>query len=78
MPGHDYPHEAAWPYVDCVQSAFGVDRLLWASDYPPCLDWLSYPQTFSMFGKMPFFSTCDCQQIEGGNLHSLLAEIDRV
>ena len=77
-PGHDYPHEAAWPYVDCVRSAFGVDRLLWASDYPPCLDWLSYPQTFSMFGKMPFFSESDCEQIEGGNLHSLLAEIDRV
>jgi len=28
-------------------------------------------------GKMPFFSAGDCEQIEGGNLHSLLAEIDR-
>ena len=77
-PGHDYPYEAAWPYVDCLRSAFGVERLLWGSDYTPCLDWLSYPQTFSMFAKMPFFSSRDCEQIEGGNLHSLLAEIERV
>ena len=76
-PGHDYPHEAAWPYVDCLRAAFGVERLLWGSDYPPYLDSLSYPQTFSMFSKMPFFSTGDCEQIEGGNLHSLFAEIDR-
>lgn len=76
-PGHDYPHEAAWPFVDCLRAGFGVDRLLWASDYPACLDTLSYPQTFTMFGKMPFFSTRDCEKIEGRNLHSLLAEVRR-
>lgn len=77
-PGHDYPHEAAWPFVDCLRAGFGVDRLLWGSDYPACLDLLSYSQTFQMFSKMPFFSASDCEQIEGGNLHSLLAEVKRV
>lgn len=74
-PRHDYPHTAAWPYVECLRSAFGVERLLWASDYPPCLDSLSYPQTLSLFPKMPFLSASDCEQIEGGNLHRLLAEV---
>ncbi len=73
-PSHDFPHEAAWPYVECIRAAFGVERLLWGSDYPPCLDSLSYPQTFEMFEKMPFFSASDREQIEGDNLHSLLAD----
>jgi len=77
-PSHDYPHVSAWPYVEPLRKAFGVERLLWGSDYPPCLDSLSYPQTLTMFRKMPFFSTDDCEQIEGGNLHSLLAKVDRI
>ncbi len=77
-PSHDYPHMSAWPYVKCLQTAFGVERLLWGSDYSPCLDSLSFPQTLTMFRKMPFFSTGDCDQIEGGNLHSLLAKIERI
>ncbi|MBI83460.1 MAG: hypothetical protein CMJ81_09710 [Planctomycetaceae bacterium] len=76
-PGHDYPHEAAWPYVKCLRTAFGVDRLLWGSDYSPCLDSLTYPQTFTIFDKMPFFSAGDRQRIAGGNLHGLLAEARR-
>jgi len=50
--------------------------LLWGSDYPPCLDSLSYPQTLSMLRKMPFFSASDREQIEGGNLHILLARCE--
>ncbi len=76
-PGHDFPHQAAWPYVECLRTAFGAERMLWASDYPPCLDSLSYPQTLTMFRKMPFFSESDCKKIEGGNLHALLAEVSR-
>ena len=76
-PGYDYPHAAAWPYVEALKSHFGVGRLLWASDFPPCLDHLSFPQTFGLFAKMPFFSDEDRERVEGGNLLGLLKDVDR-
>lgn len=74
-PGHDYPHETAWPYVEALREAYGVSRLLWASDFSPCLDSLSFPQTMDLFAKMPFFSDADCDRILGDNLLSLLDEV---
>jgi len=29
----DYPFEDTWPFLDAVIDAFGVERLMWASDY---------------------------------------------
>ena len=70
-PGHDYPHEAAWPYVQAILAAFGAERLLWGSDYFPASEWLSFPQTFDLFSKMPFLNDADRSRIEGGNLLAL-------
>jgi L-fuconolactonase len=75
-PRHDYPHRATWPYVEALKNAFGVERLLWASDFTPSLDWLSFPQTLGLFGYMPFLSDTDCEKIEGGNLLALLDEVE--
>ncbi|MBB77171.1 MAG: hypothetical protein CMJ75_21915 [Planctomycetaceae bacterium] len=75
VPGHDYPHRAAWPYVNRLFEAFGSERLLWASDFSPCLDWVTFPQTFDLFQKMSFLSTSDVAAITGGNLRKLLEEI---
>ena len=75
VPGHDYPHQAAWPYVKRLVEAFGSERLLWASDFSPCLDWVTFPQTFDLFQKMPFFSASDVAAITGGNLRRLLGAI---
>jgi predicted TIM-barrel fold metal-dependent hydrolase len=75
-PGHDYPHRAAWPYVQALVEAFGVDRLHWGSDFVPCLDHLTYPQTLDMFGKIPFFSDADRMKVQGATLLSLLREIE--
>ncbi|MEE3370119.1 MAG: amidohydrolase family protein [Planctomycetota bacterium] len=75
VPGHDYPHRAAWPYVKRLYEAFGSERLLWASDFSPCLDWVTFPQTFDLFQKMSFLSTSDVGAITGGNLRKLLEEI---
>ena len=72
-PGYDYPHRAAWPYVEALRDAFGIERLLWGSDFSPSLPWLSFPQTFGMFAQMPFFDDADCARIEGANLLALLA-----
>ncbi len=74
-PGHDYPHRAAWPYVEALLAAFGAERLLWASDFSPCLDWLTFPQTFGLFSRMPFLSEADRERIEGANLLALLDEV---
>jgi hypothetical protein len=73
-PGHDYPHTAAWPYVQALKEAYGANRLLWASDFSPCLDWLTYPQTMDLFEKMPFFNDSDRDLIMGKNLGKLLAD----
>ena len=74
-PGYDYPHRAAWPYVESLLEAYGVERLLWASDYSPCLDHLTFPQTFGLFSHMPFLSDSDRAQIEGANLLAMLDEV---
>ncbi|MDA0745799.1 MAG: amidohydrolase family protein [bacterium] len=74
-PRYDYPHRAAWPYVEALIEAYGVGRLLWASDFTPCLDFLSFPQTFGLFSHMPFLSADDRAQIEGANLLGLLDEV---
>jgi predicted TIM-barrel fold metal-dependent hydrolase len=76
-PGHDYPHRAAWPYVEALLAAFGSERLLWASDFSPSTEWLSYPQTYALFDHMPFLTDSDRAAIRGSNLLTLLDEVDR-
>ncbi|MAE64378.1 MAG: hypothetical protein CMJ18_08900 [Phycisphaeraceae bacterium] len=74
-PGHDYPHETAWPYVEQLRDGFGSKRLLWASDYSPCLDYLTYAQTMDLFEKMPFLDAAQREQILGANLHQLIRDV---
>ena len=74
-PGYDYPHQAAWPYVGALVAAFGVERLLWGSDFSPCLEWLSFPQTLGLLAHMPFLGDDDRRRIEGANLLALLGDI---
>jgi len=75
-PGHDYPHEAAWPYVHVLKNAFGPDRLLWGSDFSPHFDWVSFPQTFDLFRKMPFLTDKESNMIMGRNLLRLLDDVE--
>ena len=74
-PGYDYPHKATWPYVQLLVDHFGAPRLLWASDFTPHLDCVSFPQTIGLLAKMPFFSETDLAMIEGKNLLQLLEKI---
>jgi L-fuconolactonase len=74
-PGYDYPHVAAWPYVEALLTTFGVERLLWASDFSPCLDLLTFPQTFGLFAHMPFLDETKRRAIEGENLLGLLESL---
>lgn len=75
-PGHDYPHETAWPYVHALLEAFGADRLLWGSDFFPAADFLSFPQTYALFEKMCFLSESDRAKIEGANLIRLIDSVE--
>ena len=75
-PGYDYPHQAAWPYVAALLAAFGAERLLWGSDFSPCLEWLSFPQTLGLLAQMPFLGGADRGRIEGANLLALLEETE--
>lgn len=76
-PSWDYPHAAAWPYVQAVYEAFGCERLLWGSDFSPHLDSVSFAQTLGVFEEMPFFSTQQRAMIEGANLLKLLRQVAR-
>ena len=74
-PGYRYPHEAAWPYVAALSEAFHTTRLLWGSDFTPCLDHVNFPQTIGLFHEMKLLSDEDRQRIEGGNLLALLEHL---
>lgn len=74
-PSFDHPYELAWPLVEALIGAFGVERLLFASDYAPCLNHHTYPQTLGLFWKMPFLSDGDRDRITGENLLTLLREV---
>lgn len=76
-PGYDYPHRAAWPYVEALLEAFGPARLLWASDYTPCLDWVSFPQACHVLERMSFLGSAERERIEGVNLLALLEQAAR-
>jgi L-fuconolactonase len=71
---YDHPYELAWPLVEALIEPFGVERLLFASDYTPCLNHQTYSQTLGLFWKMPFLSDGDRDRIAGENLLALLAE----
>ena len=71
-PAYDYPHPAAWPLTNELARSFGTERLLWGSDFSPSLDYLSFPQTFDLFEKMPFLKEEEIKTIQGENLLHLL------
>ena len=70
-PDHDFPHDAAKPFVDVALEAFGPSRLLWGSDFPPALDFVSFPQ----LADSRLLTGCTPAEIEavmGGNLLRIL------
>ena len=75
VPGYDYPHRNAWPYVAALIESFGVQRLLWGSDFSPSLEVVSFPQTIELLAQMPFLTDKDREQIEGTNLLRILGEV---
>jgi L-fuconolactonase len=56
------------PYLDAVVSAFGIDRIMFGSDWPVCLVAASYPDMIGIVDDY-FFASSDVEKskVFGGN-----------
>jgi L-fuconolactonase len=70
-PSHDYPHEAAWPFLQQVRTDYGAQRLFWGSDFSPALEHISFSQTIDALNKMGWRRE-EMEAIMGGNLRRIL------
>lgn len=75
-PGHDYPHHAAWPYIQTIAQRFGPRRMLWGSDFSPALEQISFAQARGVVDCLPWFSDADHSAILGDNLAQLLHSVN--
>ena len=71
-PPHAYPHVAAQPFVHEMAEVFGGRRLYWGSDYPPCLDHISFVQAIHCVvgDTLPPQTIAD---LYGANLHRIVS-----
>jgi predicted TIM-barrel fold metal-dependent hydrolase len=81
QPGHAYPHRAAWPYAQVIHEAYSPARILWASDFSPALELVSFPQTIEVLAEMShatkWLTDADLDAIYHDNLAHLLATIEK-
>lgn len=76
QPRYAYPHSAAWPYAEAIYTAFGTSRIVWASDFSPALEHVSFPQTIAVLEAIPWLTDADRAAIYHDNLARLLATVD--
>ena len=70
-PPHVWPHAAAAPFVKVLVDGFGADRCLWASDFSPALDHVSFIQTITVPG-LDAYDEATRAAVMGGNLLRIL------
>jgi len=71
-PSHNFPHTSAKPFLDLVLERFGPSRLLWGSDFPPALDYVSFVQLLDT----RLLAGCSGAEIEGVMGANLLRLLD--
>jgi predicted TIM-barrel fold metal-dependent hydrolase len=76
QPGHAYPHNPCWPYAQMISETFGTARILWASDFSPALEYVSFPQTIDVVSQMHWLSHDDLDAVYYTNMARLLAALD--
>ena len=76
VPGHAYPHNASWPYAQAIYNSYSPTRIIWASDFSPALEFVSFPQTIDVLLAMTWLSLDDLAAIYHDNLARLLATVD--
>jgi L-fuconolactonase len=70
-PAHAYPHAAARGAIACILNGFGPQRCLWASDFAPALEYVSFPQTLDWPGNQDLTEE-ERRLVYGENLRGLL------
>ena len=71
-PPHAFPHAGAEGVISRVLEAFGPARCLWASDFAPALEYVSFPQTMDWPGRNAL-SDAEQRLVLHDNLHRLLS-----
>jgi L-fuconolactonase len=75
QPHYDYPHRAAWPYAQVILEHYGAGRVLWASDFSPALEFVSFSQTVAVVNLLPRLNDSDRRAIFHDNLAHLLHDV---
>jgi predicted TIM-barrel fold metal-dependent hydrolase len=76
-PAHAYPHRAGGRALGIVLDAFKADHCLWASDFAPALDFVSFSQTID-FDGLELLAAPDRENVVRGNLIRMLDNVVRV
>lgn len=69
----EYPYADLHRFVIALRDAFGAKRLMWASDYPPVLEFSSYEQTYSCLRHVKDLSETDLRWIFGQTAQKFFA-----
>ena len=70
----DFPLADVQPIVHALYQRFGVERLLWGSDYPVCRRFHTHRQSIEILRHhCKFIQSSDMDSIMGGNLEKLLS-----
>jgi L-fuconolactonase len=67
----EYPYADLYRFVLALRDAFGPRRLMWASDYPPVLDYSSYEQSYTCLQHIPGLTDTDRTWLLGQTAHQL-------
>lgn len=74
-PEQEYPYPKAQETLRWAVQEFGVDRIMWGTDYPPTLNYGTYRQLLDWVRRhCEFLSAEDKAKIVGGNAERFLRE----
>lgn len=63
LSAQDWPYRDLWPLLEESIAAFGVDRMLWGSDWPLSEESASYGNQLELLNLLPFVSANDREMI---------------
>ena len=68
----EYPYDDVLPYIEKIAEAFGAERMLWGSDYPPTMRYMTYRQSLEVVRMHCTFLTEEERALViGGNAQRL-------
>ncbi len=67
-----YPFDDLWPHLHAIIDAFGVDRLMWGSDFTRCRDHHSYREAIDYLAFTDQVSRSDKEALFSGSIRRWL------